>query len=68
MTNFEIRMTGPTTWEVIVGGKKLDGVREATFHVGVDSIPTLSLEMLACKGTVAGKALTELVERRPVDE
>lgn len=56
MSSFEIRMTSPTTWEIIVDGKRLEGVRAATLDVEVNCIPTLRLEMLVKEGEASGKA------------
>lgn len=56
LNKFEIIMTSPTTWDIIVDGKKLDGVRALTLDLEVGCVPTLRLDMLAGEGEAHGKA------------
>ena len=56
LSSFEIIMTSPTTWDIIVDGKKLDGVRALTLDLEAGCVPTLRLDMYAGEGEVNGKA------------
>ena len=56
LSSFEIIMTSPTTWDIIVDGKKLDGVRALTLDLEAGCVPTLRLDMYAGEGEANGKA------------
>ncbi len=56
LSKFEIIMTSPTTWDIIMDGKKLDGVRALTLDLEVGCVPTLRLDMFAGEGEARGKA------------
>lgn len=56
LSSFQILMTSPTTWDVFVNGKRLDGVRALTLDLEVGCVPSLRLDMEAGRGEVEGKA------------
>lgn len=56
LSSFAIAMTGATTWSIYVDGKRLDSVRKAVLEIEADSVPTLTLEMFAGRGSAIGNA------------
>lgn len=56
LSSIYIKMTSPTTWDIIVDGQKLEGVRAATLDLEVGCVPTLRLDMMVRDGDVDGKA------------